>query len=157
MPLKTTVRKKVDDKIDEIIDKQIDKMVDKTLKELDEKEVNENKENLNQDNQNEKRILKRTRLFLLFPILLFFLPYICANDSPEKNFYANQGLVLLLTSLVFGVVIGLLSLISSVLGWVLSAIVYILLLAELVYGVVKTLQGNEKTQLPIIGQITIIK
>lgn len=58
---------------------------------------------------------------------------------------------------MFGVVIGLLSLISSVLGWVLSAIVYILLLAELVYGVVKTLQGNEKTQLPIIGQITIIK
>lgn len=156
MPLKTTVRKKVDDKIDEIIDKQIDKVVDKTLKELDEKEMN-NKDNSNENVQQDKNDFEKNKVVFALSYLLFFLPYICAKDSPDKNFYANQGLVLLLTSLVFGVVIGLLSLISSILGWVLSAIVYILLLAELVYGVVRTLQGNEKTQLPIIGQITILK
>lgn len=162
MPLKPTIRKKVDEKIDEIIDKQIDKMVDKTLKELDEKDSNLPKsKKLDSNEQNETKKsnndFEQNKLVFALSYLVFFLPYICAKNSPDKNFYANQGLVLLLTSIVFGVAIGLLSLASSVLGWILSIIIYVLVIAELVYGVVKTIQGQEKTLLPIIGKITIIK
>lgn len=95
--------------------------------------------------------------------LLFFLPLIACKDSPYGRFHANQGLLLLLLSIVgsiaLSVVTGIFIAISWRLFW-LSSFLYgafgLLIIFLLISGLINGLNGKAK-QLPFIGGIEIIK
>lgn len=184
MTQKKSTKQKIEMKIDDIIDKRIDKIVDQTLKELEKKEAystgESKKEKLEdvkvqndiaseeslienvQDNGQEKSTLRnsdfvKNKTLFAFSYLLFFLPLIWANNSPYKTFYANQGLVLFLTTIFATVIVSLTGLISVVLTWIFSIFLYVIIIAELLYGVLKTLQEEERVVLPVIGKINILK
>ena len=84
--------------------------------------------------------------------LLFFLPLVVCPESKYAKFHANQGLILLITS-VAGILI--LSLIP-IIGWVLAPIFSIAVLVLGILGLINGFGGKAK-RLPVIGKFTILK
>lgn len=93
---------------------------------------------------------------------LVLIPIFAAKDSRFARFHANQGLVLLIASAVFGVVRGVLSAILLAISEHLYFVTVILSLLGLVFlaltiiGIVNAATGKAK-ELPVIGQIRILK
>ena len=92
--------------------------------------------------------------------VLFFLPLISCPTSKIGRFHANQGLVLLITSVAGNIAV---SILSSLLTWRLWAITSfigwawgIVVLALIIIGMVNANKGEQKP-LPVIGGFTIIK
>ena len=103
-------------------------------------------------------------IFAYFGIL-FFLPLVACRRSDYGRYHANQGLLLLLLSIIFGGFCWLLNLgrfvpFFGVITLILSGIVGFIgsscCLSLLVYGIVNIVRG-QATDLPIIGWIRIIK
>ena len=95
--------------------------------------------------------------------ILFLIPLLAAPNSQFSRFHANQGLVLFLADIAFGIVIGVLTVIliwipvfGSIVVGLISAVVYIGLLILMVLGIVNAATGKAK-ELPLIGKIKIIK
>ena len=97
---------------------------------------------------------------------LVLIPLFAAKNSPYARYHTNQGLVLFLLSLVWGVAS---SLINMVLGWVpvlggiiavltgiIGFVVGIFCLVCMILGIINAAQGKAK-ELPFIGGITILK
>ncbi len=85
--------------------------------------------------------------------LLFFLPLVTNPESKFGKFHANQGLILLIASLVINTV----GTIIPLLGWFLilplgNLFVFILF----IIGVLNAL-GKKEKRLPVIGQFDLIK
>ena len=100
--------------------------------------------------------------------IIFFIPLIVGahKTSPYVKFHANQGTVLFIANLAFGIVysiifsiLSVILLVTSVLGpiiitifgllWIIPAVLAIL-------GIINAATGKCK-ELPIIGKFTIIK
>lgn len=100
-----------------------------------------------------------------FPIL-FFLPLVACPGSRVGKFHANQGLILLIMSVGVSIVSSVLGAFSgfpglgilfAILMWVISVGGSLATLALMLFGIIKTLNG-EVRELPIIGgKFTIIK
>jgi len=95
--------------------------------------------------------------------ILFFLPLVVQPVTRYGKFHANQGLLLLLTSIAGGIVISILSALFMVISWrmlflssILYTVFYIGVAALAVLGIVNALQGKAKP-LPVIGKLTLIK
>lgn len=96
--------------------------------------------------------------------ILFFLPLVVTPVTRYGKFHANQGLLLLLTSVAGGIVIAILRAIFVAISWrmfFLSSLLYSLFYLGIavlaVLGIVNALNGKAKP-LPLIGNlITIIK
>jgi len=96
--------------------------------------------------------------------ILFFLPLVVTPVTRYGKFHANQGLLLLLTSVAGGIVIAILSAIFVAISWrmiFLSSLLYSLFYLGIavlaVLGIVNALNGKAKP-LPLIGNLfTIIK
>lgn len=85
--------------------------------------------------------------------ILFFLPLITHPDSKFGKFHANQGLLLLIFSLV-GTTVGS---IIPVIGWFLILpFVSIASLVFFIMGIVGALNKEEK-RLPLIGKYDLLK
>ena len=84
--------------------------------------------------------------------LIFFLPLIVCPDSKYGKFHANQGLLLLITSIVGTVVLSII----PIIGWVLVLFYPLVILVLGIMGLVNGFSGKAKP-LPIIGKYTIIK
>lgn len=82
-------------------------------------------------------------LFLLIPLLLY-------KDSPYVRYHANQGLVLLVFSVVISVVA-----VIPILGWIITIVGTIFTVVLLIIGMINTLNGNCK-ELPLIGRFRIL-
>lgn len=90
--------------------------------------------------------------------ILVLIPILAAKDSKYARFHANQGLVLLLASLVIGFVTGILSAVPFV-GWIFalaSGLIDLLILVLMIIGIFNAATGKAK-ELPLIGNITILK
>lgn len=93
---------------------------------------------------------------------LVLIPIFAAKDSRFARFHANQGLVLLIASAIFGVVKWVLSRILLAISWNLYFVTVIISLLGLVFlalaiiGIVNAATGKAK-ELPVIGQIRILK
>ena len=94
--------------------------------------------------------------------ILVVIPIIVAPDSKFVRYHANQGLLLLVTSAVYGVIARIL---SVVLGWIpivgaiilgLFSLVGLVIFIFAILGIVNSVQGNAK-ELPIIGSYRILK
>ena len=97
---------------------------------------------------------------------LVLIPLFAAKNSPFARYHTNQGLVLFLIGLVWGVVtkiatllLGWIPILGDVIGILLgiaSFIVAIFSIVCLVLGIVNAAQGKAK-ELPFIGGIRILK
>ncbi|MGN0630110.1 MAG: hypothetical protein ACI4JN_02170 [Ruminococcus sp.] len=88
--------------------------------------------------------------------ILFWIPLVAGN-TPFCKFHANQGLLLLLTSITLGTASGALSLVFGwipFVGWIIPGLVSLVssvaVLLLMIYGMVCTGQGQSK-ELPAIG------
>ncbi len=86
--------------------------------------------------------------------ILFFIPLIMYKDDVAKM-HANEGLLLLLFSIVGNAVFGGLTQISIIFGWI-AGVYSALLLVLGIIGIVYVVTDNNKP-LPIIGGIKLIK
>ena len=86
--------------------------------------------------------------------ILFFLPLVAVPNSAYGKFHANQGLLLLILSVVCNVVGSLIGLIS-ILGTIVWVLLELVLFAAFLFGLINTLQGKAK-ELPLIGGIRLI-
>lgn len=94
--------------------------------------------------------------------ILVVIPIIVEPNSKFVRHHANQGLMLLITSVVYSVAMKIL---AVLLGWVpiigsiilsLASLIGIVLLVFMVLGIINAVQGNAK-ELPIIGSYRILK
>lgn len=93
---------------------------------------------------------------------LVLIPLLAAKNSKFARYHANQGLVLAIAELAFGVAYGIVSAIILAISLRLAFIVSIIGLLGLVFlalsiiGIVNAANGRAK-ELPIIGKIKLIK
>lgn len=86
---------------------------------------------------------------------LFLVPMLAAPNSQYARFHVNQGLVLFIADIIYGVIAVVLGLIPVV-GGILSGVLSLLILVLVVMGIVNAATGKAK-ELPIIGKIRILK
>ena len=86
-----------------------------------------------------------------------------AKDSKFARFHANQGLVLMISEVIYWVAVAIVTAIFMAINWWLGSIfstifalgnIFFLVLSIL--GIVSAAQGQYKT-LPLIGKISILK
>lgn len=94
--------------------------------------------------------------------ILVLIPIFAAKDSKFARFHANQGLVLCIASIIYGVAYSVLTAIILAISWRLYFLVSILGFLSIgfvvlcVIGIINAANGQEK-ELPIIGKIRILK
>lgn len=108
--------------------------------------------------------IESNKVLALFAYLgiLFLIPLCGAPNSPYARFHSNQGLVLFVTEVIFGVASSIINLIfddipvlgtlMSIVLWLISVVLFVLA----VIGIVNAVQGRAK-ELPVIGSIRILK
>ena len=91
---------------------------------------------------------------------LFIIPLIAASHSNFAKFHANQGLVLFLVELVYGLASSIVKTVFYAMGIgsipVLLNLVNLLFFVLVVIGIINAASGKAK-ELPVIGQIKILK
>ncbi len=113
--------------------------------------------------------VQQNKIFAILAYLgiLVLVPIFAAKDSKFARFHANQGLVVALAAVAYGIAYAILSaILFSIFPWYMwripSTITLILSLCSLVFvaaeimGIVYAAQGQEK-ELPFIGKIKILK
>ncbi|HHV59444.1 MAG TPA: hypothetical protein GXX49_03965 [Clostridiaceae bacterium] len=95
--------------------------------------------------------------------ILFFLPLVSCPNSKVGRFHANQGLLLLITSVAGQIVVNILSGIILAISWRLWSITSLIswawaiaIIALVIIGMSSANKGEQKP-LPIIGKFTLIK
>ncbi len=123
-------------------------------------EKNENKQDRKKDERdsemNKDSDVIRKILFCLCYIwgILFFIPLILYKDDAAKM-RANDGLILLLLSVVGNMVFGLLTSISGVFGLIAGVYSALLLILGIIGIVYVVTDRNEP--MPLLGKIKLIK
>ena len=93
---------------------------------------------------------------------LVLIPIFAAKNSKFARYHSNQGLVLLLAAIAYGIVYGILSTIIYAISWRLGFIVSIIGLVSILFtvlaiiGIINAVNGRAK-ELPIIGKYRILK
>ncbi len=93
---------------------------------------------------------------------LVLIPIFVAKDSKFARYHSNQGLVLLLAAIAYGIVYNILSAIILAISWRLYFIVSIIGLVSIVItvlaiiGIINAATGKAK-ELPLIGNFKILK
>ncbi len=93
---------------------------------------------------------------------LVLIPIFAAPKSKFARFHANQGLVLAIIEVAYGIAYGILSAIIYAISWRLGFIVSIIGLVGLVFlvmsvlGIINAANGRAK-ELPVIGKFKILK
>ncbi len=114
--------------------------------------------------QADPRDIEDNKLMSVLAYIIFFVPLIAGayKTSPYARFHTNQGTVLALSAIAYGIAMGILSFILvfiPVVGWILIVILSLLsfvFLVLVIMGIVNAVSGRMK-QLPLIGKIRIIK
>lgn len=91
-------------------------------------------------------------------ISILVIASLVAGKSRFTKFHANQGLVLCIIEVIFGVVIGVLvkvPILGMIVG-ILSVLVELACVCMSLLGILNVLKGVEK-ELPVIGAIKLIK
>ena len=93
---------------------------------------------------------------------LVLIPIFAAKQSKFARYHANQGLVLLIASILYGIAYSILSSIILAISWRLYFIVSIIGLVSIVItilaiiGIINAATGKAK-ELPLIGKFKILK
>ncbi len=89
--------------------------------------------------------------------VLVLIPIFCAKNSPFSQFHANQGLVICLIEIAWGIISSIIKLILpfGIITFV-CGLVSLVTIAVQIIGIVNVIQGKAK-ELPVIGGIRILK
>lgn len=93
---------------------------------------------------------KATDILSYITFIGWLIAFVLGNKE-ESKFHLNQGLALAIVGLA-NIVIGWI----PILGWLVSKIITLCLVACIVCGIIFAAQGEEK-ELPLIGAIKILK
>ncbi len=111
----------------------------------------------------EEEDIKQNKTMAGLAYILFFLPLIVCKDSKFGRFHANQGLLLLILSVVGYIAISIVTTILATITWRLFGFITLLysiyglfIMAIAIYGLVNGLNGKVK-ELPVIGKYRIIQ
>lgn len=110
-----------------------------------------------QDIQNNK-----VMAILAYLGILVLIPLFAAKESKFARYHTNQGLVLCIAEIAYGITYGVLSSIILAISWRLYFITSIIGLVSLVFlvilviGIMNAANGRAK-ELPIIGKFKILK
>lgn len=94
--------------------------------------------------------------------ILVLIPLFAAKESKFARFHANQGLVLCIAAILYGVAYSILSAIVLAISWRLYFVVSLIGLVGVVFlvlaviGIINALNGRAK-ELPLIGKYNILK
>lgn len=94
--------------------------------------------------------------------ILVLIPIFAAKDSPFARYHANQGLILCIAAILYGVAYSILSAIVLAISWRLYFLVSIIGLIGFgfavlaVIGIVNAVNGKMK-ELPLIGKYKLLK
>lgn len=96
--------------------------------------------------------------------ILVLIPILAAKNSPFAKFHATQGLNLLIVSVAWSIVSGIIGAILGAIGvtflsvlWsIITWLVGIVIFLTMVIGIINAAQGKAK-ELPIIGGFRILK
>lgn len=94
--------------------------------------------------------------------ILVLIPLFAAKESKFARYHVNQGLVLFIAEVAYGIVYAILSSIIWAISWRLYFITRIIGIFSLVFlvlsviGIVNAVNGQAK-ELPVIGKIKILK
>ncbi|MCC5789033.1 MAG: hypothetical protein JJT75_05320 [Opitutales bacterium] len=97
--------------------------------------------------------IEKVKVISALAYLIFFLPLLVNSESRYGKFHANQGLLLLLTSLAINIVGGIIPVVGWFIIWPLGMIFVFILF---VMGIINAFNGKTEP-LPLIGKYTIIK
>lgn len=110
--------------------------------------------------------IERNKVLSLFSYLgiLLLIPLLATNNSKYARFHVNQGLILFIVEIAWGVVSGILSVIFGLTGVtalvalfsVVSGLVSLLLFVLAILGIVNAVTGKAK-ELPVIGKFRLLK
>ena len=108
--------------------------------------------------------IAKNKVLALFAYIgiLFLIPLLAAPNSKFARFHTNQGLVLFITGVIWGVISGIVNLIVGgvpVLGSlfsILSALVSLALFILAILGIINARTGKAK-ELPLVGTFKILK
>ncbi len=94
--------------------------------------------------------------------ITFWLPLL-GEQTPDKRFHANQGLLILILSIVLGIlspvaglIFSLIPFLGPVLAGLLNACISLAMLFYVLFGIINTVNDKAK-ELPLIGKITLLK
>ncbi len=111
----------------------------------------------------EEEDIRQNKTMAGLAYILFFLPLIVCKDSKFGRFHANQGLLLLILSVVGYIAISIVTTILATITWRLFGFISLLysiyglfIMAIAIYGLVNGINGKAK-ELPIIGKYRIIR
>lgn len=82
------------------------------------------------------------------------MPLVLCPNSAFGKFHANQGLIVLIASIVLSIALFIVSFIPLI-GWVISTIAYVCIAALVIWGAIGAWQGKAR-RLPVIGNINIL-
>jgi uncharacterized membrane protein len=113
---------------------------------------------------------EKNKTMAILAYILFFIPLLAGahKTSPFVKFHTNQGTVLFIAAVIFGIVVGILSAILTAILWrtfawgllgVIHIIISLLWLAPLALCIIGIINAanKQKKPLPVIGKFTIIK
>ena len=95
--------------------------------------------------------------------ILVLIPIFAAQNSPFARFHSNQGLVLVIAEVAYGIIYAILSAIFYAISWRLGMVMgtilgllYIVFGVLAIIGIINAANGKAK-ELPIVGKIKILK
>ena len=94
--------------------------------------------------------------------ILVLIPIFAAKDSPFARYHANQGLILCIAAILYGVAYSILTAVILAISWRLYFLVTIIGLVGIVFavlaviGIVNAVNGRAK-ELPLIGRYKLLK
>lgn len=106
---------------------------------------------------------QENKVIFILAYILFFLPLVSCPNSKTGRFHANQGLLLLITSIAGQIAVTILSSVLFSISWRLWSLIpligwgwAIVVLVFVIIGMTNANKGELKP-LPIIGKFTLIK
>ena len=93
---------------------------------------------------------------------LVLIPILAAKDSPFARYHSNQGLLLCIASIIYGIAYSVLSCVILAISWRLYFVVTIIRLLAFVFailaviGILNAVNGRAK-ELPLIGKYRLLK
>lgn len=93
---------------------------------------------------------------------LVLIPMLAARDSAFARFHSNQGLLLCIASIIYGIAYSILSAVILAISWRLYFVVSLIGLVGFVFavlaviGIINAVNGKAK-ELPVIGKYRLLK
>ena len=105
--------------------------------------------------------IEKNKILSLFSYLglLFLIPLLACQDSKFARYHVNQGIILFLADIIYGIATGIVSVILiwiPIVGPLVSGLLSLVPLIFMILGIVNAVNGRAK-ELPLIGKFRLLK